>query len=558
MTCSPSLYLNEAWASLAGEVIILDRVWPEWTSDREFIVSHLSRALDLDAKRSSHPIQVPLKGENVEAAINEIFDAISYSKGASVLRMLSKMVGEDVFLKGTSLYLKNHLYGNANPEDLWNGIAQSSGLDIGAIMGKWVLKQGFPVLTVTESADAIKVRQNRFLATGDVKPEEDETLWYVPLNLKTVGAAGAPIVDAGLVLNEVRETTISLKDAATTAWKLNADTIGVYRVAYSPERLALLGEEAARADSAFSLEDRVGLVNDAHTLARAGYAKTSGTLTLLKKIEKEPSFLVNSAALKAFGDLNSVWYEEPSEVQDALHKFQAAFWGPKAQALGFEGKPDDSVDVQQLRALAIGGAASGGDPWTVQEIQKRYAAMLAGEDAIPSDLLSYVYMTAVKYGGEKEYDALLGVYRNPPTPAHKIAAMYGMCAPEDATLLQRTVDFLYSGEVKEQDYLYYFRCMSVRPKARRLLWTSTKAQYDKLAETFAGNFGLGRLIESSFDGLATHRDADEVEAFFKDRDVRRYAMALSQGLESVRARAAWLDRSRDDVRDWLTTNGYLA
>ena len=47
-----------------------------------------------------------------------MFDAISYSKGASVLRMLSRMLGEDVFLRGVSIYLKKHLYANAVTKDL--------------------------------------------------------------------------------------------------------------------------------------------------------------------------------------------------------------------------------------------------------------------------------------------------------------------------------------------------------------------------------------------------------------------------------------------------------
>lgn len=348
---SLSLWLQEGVATLVGEVIILDRCWPEWHSDREFIVSHLARALELDAKRSSHPIQVPLRGENVEAAINEIFDAISYSKGASVLRMLSKMVGEDVFLKGTSIYLKNHYFGNATTDDLWKGISEASGLDVGAIMNNWVLKQGFPVLTVSEEENSITVRQNRFLASGVVKAEEDKTLWYVPLGLKTVSPEGEATVDHKLVLNQEREIKIPLAGAPRAAWKLNADTVGVYRVAYSPSRLALLGQEAAKPDSGFSLEDRVGLVNDAHTLAKAGYGETSGTLSLLQTLLAEPAFLVNSAAQVAFSELNSVWYKESIEVQAALRKFQRAFWGPKAQALGFDGKPDDSVEVQQLRSL---------------------------------------------------------------------------------------------------------------------------------------------------------------------------------------------------------------
>ncbi|KZO98205.1 peptidase M1, membrane alanine aminopeptidase, partial [Calocera viscosa TUFC12733] len=105
-----NLWLNEAFATLMGEVIIIQQIHPEWRPHAEFISNHLDRALALDSLRSSHPIEVPCPDEK---AINQIFDAISYSKGASVLRMLSSMIGEEVFLKGVSNYLKSHLYGNS-------------------------------------------------------------------------------------------------------------------------------------------------------------------------------------------------------------------------------------------------------------------------------------------------------------------------------------------------------------------------------------------------------------------------------------------------------------
>ncbi|KDN42604.1 putative AAP1-alanine/arginine aminopeptidase [Tilletiaria anomala UBC 951] len=552
------LWLNESFATLMGEVIILDRVWPEWTSGSEFIVGHLARALELDAKRSSHPIEVPLQGDNVESAINQVFDAISYSKGASVLRMLSRMVGEEKFLKGVSIYLKKHLYANATTNDLWKGISEASGLDIPKIMGKWVLQQGFPVLTVTEGENEIKVRQNRFLSTGDAKPEEDETLWYVPLELKTIGADGRTQVDSSIVLNEQRETSIPLQNVQGSVWKLNADTVGVYRVAYTPERLAKLGEAAKKEHSAFSLEDRVGLVNDAHTLAKAGYAQTSGTLTLLQKIVDEPTFLVNSSAIGAIGDLLSVWFEEPEDVQQAIQSFGANFFGPKAKRLGFDGKPDDSVETQQLRETVIAGAAAGRDEWTLGEIKRRFDAFLQGDDSlIPADLMMTIYSTSVRYGGEAEYNKVVEVYRKPPTQTHKQTAMFAMCATQQPELIERTIEFLYSGEVKEQDFLIYFRGLSARPVTRRLLWEATKKRFDELVERFSGNFALGRLVELSFGSFSSDKDVADVEAFFKGRDTRKYSMALSQGLEGVRARAAWLARDRDDVSGWLRKNGYL-
>lgn len=46
--------------------------------------------------------------------VDQIFDHISYLKGSSVIRMLSSHLGQDVFIKGVSDYLKKHAYGNYN------------------------------------------------------------------------------------------------------------------------------------------------------------------------------------------------------------------------------------------------------------------------------------------------------------------------------------------------------------------------------------------------------------------------------------------------------------
>ena len=45
-----------------------------------------------------------------------------------MLRMLSEYVGEEDFLHGVSLYLKKHSYGNTVSADLWEGVAEATGM----------------------------------------------------------------------------------------------------------------------------------------------------------------------------------------------------------------------------------------------------------------------------------------------------------------------------------------------------------------------------------------------------------------------------------------------
>lgn len=91
--------------------------------------------------------------------------------------MLASYVGEEIFLKGVAIYLSKHIYANSVTKDLWKGIGEASGRDIPKMLDNWIMKIGFPVITVKENADSITVRQDRFLSTGDAKEEENQTIW---------------------------------------------------------------------------------------------------------------------------------------------------------------------------------------------------------------------------------------------------------------------------------------------------------------------------------------------------------------------------------------------
>lgn len=64
----------------------------------------------MDALENSHPVEVEVGNPG---EIGEIFDAISYNKGASVIRMLAGYLGQDVFQRALNQYLNKHLYKNA-------------------------------------------------------------------------------------------------------------------------------------------------------------------------------------------------------------------------------------------------------------------------------------------------------------------------------------------------------------------------------------------------------------------------------------------------------------
>ena len=139
------LYLNEGFATFM-QYLCIDAIFPQFNVFNQFCSDTLVPALGMDALENSHPIEVPLADAS---EISQVFDKITYCKGASVINMLHQFVGAEQFKVGIQNYLQNFSYGNATTEDLWEFLSSSSSLDVGSIMNAWIRELGFPIVRVS-------------------------------------------------------------------------------------------------------------------------------------------------------------------------------------------------------------------------------------------------------------------------------------------------------------------------------------------------------------------------------------------------------------------------
>jgi aminopeptidase N len=116
-----------------------------------------------DAKPSSHPIVV--KNVTSAAAITSLFDSITYSKGASILRMLEKIVGSETFQKSLQDYLTANRFSVGDPNTFYNRLFNDTRGE--AFMKNWLEEQNFPLLKVNLSVENNETKlvftQSRFI-----------------------------------------------------------------------------------------------------------------------------------------------------------------------------------------------------------------------------------------------------------------------------------------------------------------------------------------------------------------------------------------------------------
>ena len=134
-----------------------------------------------DAKPSSHAIVV----RNVTSAadITSLFDSITYSKGASILRMLEKIVGADVFRDGLRDYLTSNAFGVGDPSVFYNNLFTNiSGEEF---MRNWLEEMNYPMLhvhlKVDENGTEIVFNQSRFIISDvlDASKLNDGYRWMI-------------------------------------------------------------------------------------------------------------------------------------------------------------------------------------------------------------------------------------------------------------------------------------------------------------------------------------------------------------------------------------------
>ena len=133
--------------------------------------------------------------------------------------------------------------------------------------------------------NTLKVRQNRFLSSGTANPEEDTTIWWIPLSIDLGPNIKSDLVTA--VLTE-REMQLRLPDG-NDFYQLNARRTGVFRVKYTPERLSKLGQ--AVKEGLLETSDRIGVIADTGALASSGFGKTSSLLGFIKEFENEKQYM---------------------------------------------------------------------------------------------------------------------------------------------------------------------------------------------------------------------------------------------------------------------------
>ncbi|BFZ55673.1 Aminopeptidase 2 mitochondrial [Savitreella phatthalungensis] len=526
------LWLNEGFATFISK-LSGDAFFPNWRIWDKFVTADMQSALTLDGLPSSHPIDVPI---NRASEVDQIFDAISYLKGAMLIRMLCAYLGQDVFLAGVRHYLKRHKYGNTVTSDLWKALSEVSGKDVASVADVWTSKVGYPVLNVTGT----HLEQHRFLSIGEVKPEDDETIYWVPLEAKRYDSEE---VDKAAM-------TVRKQERKAGLWKYNTGHTGIYRVNYSPDHLL----ELARLQQKLSVTDRAGLLADAGALAAAGYGKSSALLALMAEWKDEPDFVVWSEIAARLSAVTQAWAFESDETLAQLRSFKRKLVSDKAHELGYdfsEITADNESDFVegQFKALMFELAADSGDEKVVAAAKEMFAA-----NNIPPNLRSGVYRVISREGTDEQYKELHAIVAKPDLPFEtRLNALRSLGASKDAARISSTLDLFNAPYVKNQDVGTLLQGLRGHRQGIEALYKFLISHWEVIDKRLPSAVGSlkGGAVKTCLLGLTDESYIEKTREFFADKDCSGFDRLIEQAYDAIRSKARWVRRDADDVKQYL-------
>jgi len=542
------LWLNESFASWMGNKAV-DWLFPEWEMWTQFVNMDTNRALSLDGLKNSHPIEQAVKNP---AEVSQLFDAISYSKGASVIRMLENFLGEESFRKGLNRYLSSHMYDNARTEDLWSALETESGRPVTAIMDSWVKQMGYPVLQVesdrTGGQTTLSVTQerfvyDRFLGDGGPDSDSDNEVWRVPVSASRGSEESAVTVMDG------RQIQIDVPGSGDGWVKLNPLQTGFFRVNYSTEDWQRLVPAIESLE--LHATDRLGVQNDAYALSRAGLLPVTQFLSLAQAYKNEGDASVWSDLASNLRDIEQLISDEA--IHPAYQGFAREIFGPAARKIGWEPKSGEGHLDALLRSTVLSQAGSYHDPDVTAQATERFQKYLQDRETLAPDLRGVVFALAAQSGGKDVYDQIWGLEGETDLAEEKIRLLMSLTRFQRPELLNSTLADSLSAKVRSQDSITLVAGVAANPKGRDLAWEFVKDNWAEFDRRYGGGgFGLMRLV-SICSHFNSQEKADEVDSFFAEHPAPAAERTIRQALERVRLNIKWLEQNRQELTDWFAT-----
>jgi len=536
------VWLNEGFATWMSSKPL--ETWkPEWNFDLDD-VSATGGTLSVDALANTHPIH---QAAETPAQIQELFDGISYGKAAAVLRMLESYLGEETFRAGVNAYLKQHEYANATAEDFWDAQTKTSKKPVDRIMPTWVKQAGEPIVNVKAQCSGnstnVTVTQQRYYFDRSKFESPNDQLWQIPLCLKGSASSGKKCE-----LLTKKEETFTLPGCSN--WVLaNAGATGYYRAGYEPDAVRGLAHDA---ETKLTPAERISLQNDIWASVRVGREPIGDYLAFAQGLQGDRTRAVLEDVL---GRIDYIGEYLPNDSdRDSFRAWLRQYLAPIIKEVGWEPKPNESDEQRTLRSrvlTALGQDAR--DPDALAEARRIADKVLADPASVDYQLAGSALGLAAINGDSSFYDKVMAALKNTKSPEEYYTYFFTLPQFTDPKLLERTLDFAISPDVRSQDALRLVRAVLENPDGQKLAWDFIRQHWSEI-EKSGGPFASAQVVGAT-SGFCDAGMRDQVTEFYNAHKIAAAERTYRQSIERIDNCIDLKSQQEPQLASWLGQHG---
>jgi len=463
-----------------------------------------------------------------------------------VLRMLEAYLGEQTFQAGVNAYIQKHQYANATEADFWDAQTKTSKKPVDQIMPTFVKQAGVPIIDVKSqcsgASTTVSVEQRRYFYDRVKFEAANDQLWKVPLCMKS--STGAEKCE----LLAKKEATFTLPGCST--WVLaNAGATGYYRAGYQPDAVRALANDA---ESKLSPAERIALQTDIWASVRVGREPVGDYLALAQGLGSDRNRAVMDDVL---GRLDFIGrYLVTESDRESYRAWMRGYLAPMLKDVGWDAKPGESDEQRTLRSRLFSAAGyDARDPEVLANARKLADKALDDPSSVDRQIAGGAMALAALNGGEDFYDRLMTALKNPKSPEEFYMYLFTLPQFSDPKLLQRTLDYALSPDVRSQDALGVISSVMSNPEGQKLAWDFVLAHWDAVQKV-GGPFASGRIVGSTSSFCDAHM-RDQVVEFFAAHKVEAAERTYRQSIERINNCVDLKSRQEPQLASWLGQHG---
>lgn len=526
------LWLNESFATMM-EYLATDALEPKWKIWEEFAVNEAVLSLRRDAIDGVQAVHVPVHHPD---EISTIFDgAIVYAKGARLMNMLRKYVGNDAFQKGLQRYFDKFKYQNTIGDNLWDCLSEASGKNVADFMNPWLLKSGYPSVLAEEDGEELKLSQKQFFI-GEGK--DSGRIWPILLGSNQNN------------LPEIMDSKDLACKKSSDFVQLNQGNVAHFITNYSQNLFENLLEKVRNGN--LDTISRLQILQEHSLLSRGGEIPSVELLRTLESYDKETSLTVWDMISLLIGELK-IFIDEDSESSKKMKKFVGNLAQNEFEKLGFIKKTGEDEEDTQKRSSILAHMIYAENKKAISGALDIFKNSPNMEDIDP-EIRSLILTVKTRFEESPELvQKMLESYKNTSNVDYRDDIMVALTSTKNIQTGELLLEKMLENDIiRTQDILSWYVHLLRNLKTRELAWKWLRENWKLIEEKFDGDKSYNDFPRYSGAILRTEKQLQEFKEFFEPlKNDPSLTRAIEMGEREIAGRVDLIKRDKTAIDKFL-------